>query len=49
MARNAGIRNASRVIEEIRECVSRWPRFADEAGVFPEHRDLIEKNLLYNI
>jgi serine/threonine-protein kinase HipA len=36
---------ARRLIDEVQSVVSRWPDYADEAGVRPEHRDAIYNQL----
>jgi serine/threonine-protein kinase HipA len=33
------------ILQEVRKVIKRWPDYADEAGVFPEHRDRIQKTL----
>lgn len=41
MSRN----RASSIIDDVRTIVSRWSAYADDAGVFPEHRERIEGTL----
>ncbi len=36
---------AQTILEEVCEAVGRWPEFAEEAGVFPEHRREIAEHL----
>ena len=36
---------AETIIEEVRKVIKRWPDYADEAQVLPEHRDRIQKTL----
>lgn len=41
VARNTGIRHAKEIIEEILKVVANWSRYADQAGVNPDHKTLI--------
>ena len=36
---------AKRILNEIREVISRWQDYADEVGVHPDQRDKIQKTL----
>ena len=36
---------AEAIMQEVRKVIKRWPDYADETGVFPEHRDQIQKTL----
>jgi len=36
---------AEAIIKEVRNVINRWPDYADEARVLPEHRDRIKKTL----
>ncbi len=40
------IKKGQRIIEEIRETVSKWPEYADKVKVFSELRDSISKTLI---
>lgn len=44
VAKNMGIRNASAIIDQTLEIVSSWRRYAQDAGVIPEHIEYIAKN-----
>jgi serine/threonine-protein kinase HipA len=49
VARNMGIKNAAKTIKEVAEVVSKWDKYASEAGVKETHKIQIEKNLRYTI
>jgi serine/threonine-protein kinase HipA len=36
---------AKAIVNRVREVVSRWPGYAEQAGVLPDHRDKIQKAL----
>ncbi len=36
---------AETIIAEVRAIIRRWPDYAEEARVLPEHRDRIQKSL----
>lgn len=45
VAENADITKPRKIVQEIAETVSRWRQYAREAGVYPQHIDLIDKTL----
>jgi serine/threonine-protein kinase HipA len=46
-ARTASLKRgrAEAILQEVRKVIKRWSDYADETGVFPEHRDRIQKTL----
>jgi serine/threonine-protein kinase HipA len=36
------------ILQEVRKVIQQWPDYADEAKVFPEHRDRIQKTLRHS-
>jgi serine/threonine-protein kinase HipA len=45
VANNMGIKSATKIIARIIEIISKWPDYAKEANVLPEHAEQIKKNL----
>lgn len=43
LGKKHGIRNADRIIDEVRSAIARWPEFADEAGATRKSMKMIER------